>query len=76
LAVYANLSVTPKQYPHRYFGFENPRAIDAIDRFVECTDYKFECSEIVGRRFESIGDHAEYISNEGCLKTIEVLAAA
>jgi hypothetical protein len=56
--------------------FENPRAKAAIDRFLKCTDYEFECSEIVGRRFESIGDHAEYISNGGCSKIIEVLAAA
>ena len=56
--------------------FQNPRAMDAIDRFVECTDCEFECSKIVGRRFESIGDHAEYISNGGCSKIIEVLAAA
>lgn len=56
--------------------FENPRAKAAIDRFLKCTDYEFECSEIVGRRFESVGDHAEYISNGGCSKIIEVLAAA
>jgi hypothetical protein len=56
--------------------FENPRAKAAIDRFLKCTDHEFECSKIVGRKFESIGDHAEYISNGGCSKIIEVLAAA
>lgn len=54
--------------------FKNPRAIDAIDRFMKCTDFKFECSEIVGRRFENIGDHAGYLRDGGCSKIIEVLA--
>ena len=55
--------------------FKDPRALDAIDRFMKCTDYKFECSEIVGRRFENIGDHAGYLRGGGCSKIIEVLAA-
>jgi hypothetical protein len=54
--------------------FKNPRAIDAIDRFMKCTDYEFECSEIVGRRFENIGDHAGYLRDGGCSEIIEVLA--
>ena len=48
---------------------------DAIDRFVRSTDFKFECSEIVGRRFENIGDHAGYLRDGGCSEIIEVLAA-
>ena len=58
----------------RNFGFENPRATDAIDRFVECTDCEFECSKIVGRKFESVGDHADYLRNGGCAEIIEALA--
>jgi hypothetical protein len=54
--------------------FKNPRAIDVIDRFMKCTDFEFECSEIVGRRFENIGDHAGYLHDGGCSKIIEVLA--
>ena len=55
--------------------FKSPRAIDAIDRFMKCTDFEFECSEIVGRRFENIGDHAGYLRDGGCSKIIEVLVA-
>ena len=55
--------------------FKDPRALDVIDRFMKCTDYKFECSEIVGRKFENIGDHAGYLRDGGCSKIIEVLAA-
>ena len=54
--------------------FKNPKALEAIDRFMKCTDYKFECSEIVGRRFENIDDHAEYLRSGGCSKIIETLA--
>ena len=54
--------------------FIGPRALDAIDRFMKCTDYEFECSKIVGRRFEDIGDHAGYLHDGGCSKILKVLA--
>ena len=53
---------------------KTPRAIDAIYRFMKCTDFEFECSEIVGRRFENIGDHAGYLHKGGYSKIIELLA--
>ncbi len=46
-----------------------------IKVFVESSDYRFECSEIVGRKFESVQDHAEYICKGGCAKIIDTLAA-
>jgi len=55
--------------------FQNPRAMEIIDRFVESSDYEFECSEIVGRRFEDINDHAGYIRDGGCSAIIEALAS-
>ena len=55
--------------------FKNPRAMEAIDRFLKQTDYKFECSEIVGRRFANVGDHASYLCDGGCSRIIEILAA-
>jgi hypothetical protein len=55
--------------------FQSPKATDAIDRFLKCTDYEFECSEIVGRKFESIDDHARHLRDGGCSRIIEVLAA-
>lgn len=54
--------------------FKNALAIDAIDKFMECTDFKLECSAIVGRRFENIDDHASYLHDGGCSKIIEVLS--
>ena len=54
----------------------NSRIEDAIDRFLNsAADFEFECSEIVGRRFESIGDHAAYLQDGGCAEIIEALAA-
>ena len=55
--------------------FMNPKATDAIGRFIKCTDYEFECSKIVGRRFEDVNDHAAYLCDGGCSKIIEALAA-
>lgn len=62
-------------------GIENieympSRASDAVDRFVESSDFEFECAAIVGRKFESVGDHADYVHEGGCAKIIEVLAAS
>ena len=51
----------------------NSRVSDTIDRFIRSTDFKFECSEIVGRRFESISDHAGYLRDGGCSDIIELL---
>jgi hypothetical protein len=54
--------------------FKSPSALDTIDKFIKCTDDEFECSEIVGRKFENISDHANYLRDGGCSKIIEVLA--
>lgn len=54
----------------------NSRITDTIDRFLKSTaDFRFECSEIVGRKFENVNDHARYLHEGGCTEIIEVLAA-
>jgi len=55
--------------------FENPLALAAIDRYLESADYEFECSKIVGKKFENVADHASYLRDGGCSKIIEALAA-
>jgi hypothetical protein len=57
------------------FAFNNPDAQAAIERFLESTDYEFECTKIVGRKFEDATDHACYLRDGGCSKIIEALAA-
>ena len=51
------------------------RVSDMMDRFAEIADYEFECSEIVGRKFEDVDNHAGYLRDGGCSELIEVLAA-
>ncbi len=57
------------------FNFNDSWVGNTIEKFLESSDYEFECSEIVGRKFENIRDHAEYLSSGGCSKIIEGLAA-
>lgn len=54
--------------------FNDPRVLDVIEKFLECTDYEFECSKIVGRKFENVGDHAGYLGDGGCSEIIQALA--
>jgi hypothetical protein len=56
-------------------GFKNPQAQEAIDRFLKLTDFEFECSKIVSRKFDNIGDHADYLRGGGCSEIIDLLAA-
>lgn len=53
--------------------FKDSRAQAAIERFIKTTGCKFECTEIVGRKFKDIEDHASHVSGGGCEDIIEVL---
>lgn len=55
-------------------GFKNPRALAAIDGFIQCTGYEFECSAIVGRRFSDVEDHAAHLRGGGCAEILDALA--
>jgi len=55
-------------------NFSVPWNDKLITGFLESSDFKFECSEIVGRKFKSIPDHAEYLCTGGCSKIIDGLA--
>jgi hypothetical protein len=57
-------------------GYDYPPALAALERFLQCTGNEFECSKIVGRKFENIADHAAYLEAGGCSKIIAALAAA
>ncbi len=54
-------------------GYKDPRTQELVDRFMNHTDFKFECSEIVGRTFENVHDHAEYLRGGGCAELIGLL---
>jgi len=55
-------------------AFKSPDVLAVIDRFIKSSDYEFECSKIVGRTFEGIGDHASWVCNGGCAKILDALA--
>lgn len=55
-------------------GFKASYASDIIDKFVESSDYEFECAKIVGRQFENVDDHADHLHKGGCAKIIQALA--
>ena len=57
------------------FSYDNPKASAMIERFLESSDYEFECSKITGRMFENVQDHAGYLRDGGCSKIIAALAA-
>lgn len=55
--------------------FKNPKAMEMIEKaFLPNTDYEFECSDIIGRKFEDIEDHANFINVGGCSMLIKALA--
>ena len=55
--------------------YNDSKALNLLDSFLKFTGYQFECSEIVGKKFSSINDHADYLKHEGCKKNIEMLAS-
>jgi hypothetical protein len=57
------------------FSYSGTWVEDVIEKFLESSDYEFECSAIVGRKFEDVNDHAEFIRAGGCAKIMEALAA-
>jgi len=54
-------------------AFKDPRVQQIIRRFMEKTDFEFECSSISGRRFSTVDDHAEYVEQGGCAELLETL---
>ncbi len=56
--------------------YNNPKGLDIIGKFLKCTDYRFECAEIVGRKFQNISEHGGYLRDGGCSEIIKILAAS
>lgn len=53
---------------------KNPKALETMNRFLEHTCGMIECSEIVGRKFESAQEHSEFVRDGGCAALLDVLA--
>ncbi len=59
----------------RTIGYKSESAHATIERFIKFTGYEFECAAIVGRKFESVADHARHVGGGGCAEVLDVLAA-
>lgn len=51
------------------------RATRIVDRFLGAAGHTFECSEIVGRRFADVEDHAAHLGGGGCAGLLGALSA-
>jgi hypothetical protein len=56
--------------------YNDARLQDLVERFLEYSDYRFACSEIVGRTFEDTADHSSHLGCGGCAKILDALAAS
>ncbi len=56
-------------------NFNNQATLEAMESFLKVSDYEFECSDIVGRKFRDVEDHADYIACGGCSKILDQLAS-
>lgn len=54
-------------------GYNDPRIQEVIDRFQRHTAFRFECSQVAGRSFQSVADHSAYLRNGGCQEVMAVL---
>ena len=57
-------------------SYDGPAAQAAVEKFLQASDYCFECTEITGQKFDSVAAHAEYVRSGGCAQIIDSLAAA
>jgi hypothetical protein len=55
-------------------GFRDSGPLTVLDRFLKCTDYTFECSDIVGHTFQDVDDHARHVREGGCSAILDALA--
>lgn len=54
--------------------FNNPNTKNILKEFYGATAAKILCHEITGKYFKTIGEHADFIKNNGCDKLMQVLA--
>ncbi len=56
------------------FKAAEARAASTVERFLAASGHRFECTEIVGRKFETAADHAAYLREGGCGRLIDAIA--
>ena len=73
-AIWVN-GIRNKEAGAKKLDYKDPALTELIERFLRLTDYEFECSAIVGRKFQDVADHADYLRGGGCADLIAALAA-
>lgn len=56
------------------YSMSDPVTEGILKKFYDITDYKMECHEICGKRFNSIDEHTEFIKEGGCNQLINMLS--
>ena len=54
--------------------FFNPDSKKTLEAFEKVMGPEMRCSDICGRRFETVAEHTEFLKNGGCARLIEMLA--
>lgn len=55
--------------------YKDPRLLEMIETYLESSDYRFECGDIVGGTFASASDHSAHLCAGGCAKILDALSA-
>jgi len=77
-ALGAAIWITGMSHPEEKIGFsaEGTAIGETIERFLEASGHEYECTEIVGREFESVEDHSRHVCSGGCSRILAALAGA
>ena len=74
-AIWVNSLAWVRENPDKS-PYKNPAARKTLAAFQEATGGELRCSEICGRRFETLEEHTAFIKKGGCGKLLEVLTAS
>ena len=59
---------------HSIPDYKSEEGMEVIDRFLQNSEFEFECSVITGHKFTDVADHANFLNDGGCSTIIEALA--
>jgi hypothetical protein len=74
-AIWKNTHTRVKNNSYNY-SLTDPVIEKIFTAFYSVTNYEMECSQICGRKFDSLAEHSKFISDGGCEKVISSLVSA
>ncbi len=57
----------------RKVSYKSPEALALVERFLNASDYEFECRKIAGQTFASVADHVAWLHGGGCAAILDTL---